>query len=150
LNVISLCVFVWTEALVWDRIVEARLTMRQYPSPRLGPRGFKPSLPQVVRTYFEGYNQDGDPGYDDGVVKIERGIERDSDLGPATPDAIDRAFEVEDWLQWVSRREREMLWRMADFEPMHKLKGRFRCSRWTLNRRKAGALRAIVGKLNRR
>lgn len=139
----------WTPESVFERIEEAVVTVSQIPSPRLKPRGFRYGMPQPIRRYFEGRTDYGDPGYDDGTIKIEPDKERsDSDLGPAHPMAIDRAYEVEDWLQFLSRRKRELLWRLAAHDPMHKLEGRFRRTRRQLLRWKNGALGEIVKRLN--
>ena len=139
----------WTPELVFERIEEAVITVQQIPSSRIKPGGFRYGLQQPIRRYFESRTDYGDPGYDDGVIKIKPDTERNNpDLGLADSFAIDRAYEVEDWLQWVTKTERELLWKMAGQERMYRLVGIFKRRRITLWRWKKRALRKIVERLN--
>lgn len=139
----------WTTEKVYARIEEAVVTSRQTPSARIGPMGYRTAMPQPVRDSTHARTDYGDPGYEDAYIRIDP--DRDAisaDLGTATGRAIDEAQEVEAWLQWVSTRERKLLWSLAANLPRHEIEGRFRCSKWTLFRRKARALDKIVRKLN--
>jgi len=141
---------VWTPEKVYARIEEAVVTSRQTPSARIGPLGFRTAMPQPILDATHARTDYGDPGYEDAYIRIDP--DRDAipaALGAATGRAIDEAQEVEAWLQWVSKRERKLLWVMAANLPRHELEGRFRCSKWTLSRRKARALEKIVRILNK-
>jgi hypothetical protein len=129
----------WTFDTITDRIEEAVDTMARLPTE--GPAGYGSCMPDVVRSRFESYNQDGDPW---GLYKNRR----KPNMGPPASEAIDRATEVFEWLQWCARKDREVILRRASGERWYLIEGRFKRKRCTLDTWRKRGIQLIIDRLN--
>ena len=125
----------WTPALVKHRLKEAAATFWAWHAnqPRVGPVGFRPSWPEIVRQAAEAY------GYDS--VR--------SRPAPPAPDAIDRMDAALGWLNLVSEEDRRMLWAWANGAALWRIGQRFGKSERTMHNWIARATLLIAGRLNR-
>lgn len=124
----------WTPAVVKHRLKEAAATFWAWHAnqPRVGPVGFRPSWPEIVRQAAEAY------GYD--PVR--------SRPAPPAPDAIDRMEAALEWLNLVSDEDRRMLWAWANGAALWRIGQRFGKSERTMHNWIARATLLIAGQLN--
>ena len=131
----------WTAKMVSERIEEAMETQQNMTPIRLGPKGYRSSLPQYIRTAFENYMNSGDPW------GLYAGVARAPKVVPSSVE-IDKYFEVMEWLGWLSRKERQVLMALAVFRTWDYLEARFKRSRRAIKRWEAKALERICERLN--
>lgn len=127
-----------TNKYILDRITEAVNTIGRLPPER--PGGFRSSMPTPVKQFWESFGQDGDP------LKLYI-HDKKPKLGPPDPRAIDRSLEVLGWLQWVSHRDRDVLWARGKGVHWYKLAGRYQRAERTIQRWHVSAARYIVLRL---
>ena len=124
----------WTPAMVKHRLREAAATFWAWHAnqPRVGPIGFRPSWPEIVRQAAEAY------GYDSARARP----------APPAPDAIDRMDAALDWLNLVSDEDRRLLWAWANGAALWRIGQRFGKSERTMHNWIARAALVIAAQLN--
>lgn len=124
----------WTASAVKHRLKEAAATFWAWHAnqPRVGPTGFRPSWPEIVRQAAEAY------GYD--PVRTRP--------APPAPDAIDRMEAALDWLNLVNDEDRRMLWAWANGAALWRIGQRFGKSERTMHNWIARAALVIAAQLN--
>ena len=94
-----------TPTEVAERFKEAAEVLRRLPEER--PRGYRSSMPDPVKTFWESWGQDGNP------TGLYRQRPTEVHLGPPEASAIDRMLEVLDWNRALSKRQRKLIWARA-------------------------------------
>lgn len=124
----------WTASIVKHRLKEAAATFWAWHAnqPRVGPVGFRPSWPEIIRQAAEAY------GYD--PVRARP--------APPAPDAIDRMEASLEWLNLVGDEDRRMLWAWANGAALWRIGQRFGKSERTMHNWIARAALVIAAQLN--
>ena len=143
--------FVWTHAIVAERLREAMATLKAMPATGCFPAGAQSSMPDPVQRLADWMPQPGSPTFQQDYAHVLQRVadERHRNRGAPTAAAIERMEEALGW-QWLvgHRRHWQCLAAWASNGRTSEVARRFDVTRMTVHRWRKGALDEIVWGLN--
>lgn len=123
---------VWTRAIVRDRIKEAAYNLRRMPPLTDRDRPAQYRIVSLERNYRPAF----DDAFAAAVEEVGEKGKQDAPpvrLGPPDAIAIDRMYEVLDWLMWLNKTQKRIVFCKA-IKKGGLLPRQYRCDRTTINR----------------